>query len=885
MDNNETTYDKVISVDIQDEMKNCYIDYAMSVIVSRALPDVRDGLKPVHRRILYAMDELNLGADKQYRKSARIVGDTMGKYHPHGDSSIYDAMVRMAQDFSTRYLLVDGHGNFGNIDGDSAAAMRYTEARMSKMAMSMLQDIDKETVDFRPNFDESMKEPVVLPARFPNLLVNGSAGIAVGMATSIPPHNLGEVIDGVLKMIDNYTGENEEQVERETDIDELMNIIKAPDFPTGGILLGRYGVEQAYRTGRGKAKVKARAEIEEMHSGKSRIVITEIPYMVNKSRLIEKIAELVKIKKIEGITDIRDESDRIGMCVVIELRRDVNPSVILNQLYKYTQLQDTFSINMIALVNNEPKVLNLKQMLEEYLKHQKVVVQRRTQFDLNKAEARAHIVEGLRKALDKIDLITSLIRSSKTVQEAKEKIMDAIELTEIQAQAIIEMKLRALTGLEREKLDNEHAELLRRIEYYRSILESEYKLYNVIRDEISEIRSKYADTRRTEITHDDDEIDIEDLIDEEQVVITMTRLGYIKRIPLDTYKNQHRGGRGVIGINKIEEDYIEQLFTTSNLSNIMFFTNKGKAYRIKAYRIPEAGRTARGMAIINLLELDKDETISAVIPVNEKDETPRYLTMITKNGLIKKTDMQSFKNIRKGGLIALNLNDEDELIGVYETTIEDVVMVCTKFGKGIMFGGTDVRPMGRTARGVRAIRLAEGDEVIGATVPKEGEQILAATERGLGKRTQVDEFRAQKRGGKGLKVYKITEKTGNVIGITSVRDDDELLLITSQGVIIRIQVSQISTVGRNTQGVKLINVDEEVTVVCIEKVEEGHLSDSFEDEDNTESIVNDSIETTVNDSMESIIEDIVETILEDDIETTIEDSIETILEDDIETIE
>lgn len=824
MDDTNATYDKIISRDIQDEMKNCYIDYAMSVIVSRALPDVRDGLKPVHRRILYAMSELNLGPDKQYRKSARIVGDTMGKYHPHGDSSIYDAMVRMAQDFSIRCPLVDGHGNFGNIDGDSAAAMRYTEARMSKISVFMLADIDKETVDFRPNFDESAKEPVVLPSRFPNLLVNGSSGIAVGMATNIPPHNLGEVIDGVVQMINNYMGENDEQEIRETEIEELMQIILAPDFPTGGIIQGKYGIEQAYRTGKGKVKVKAKAEIEEMANGKARIVVTEIPYMVNKSRLIEKIAELVKIKKIEGITDLRDESDRVGMSIVIELRRDVNSSVILNQLYKYTQLQDTFSINMLALVSEKPKVLNLKQILEEYLKHQKDVVTRRTQFDLNKAEARAHLVEGLRKALDKIDLITSLIRSSKTVQEAKEKIMEAIDLSEIQAQAIVDMRLRALTGLEREKLEEEYAELMRKIAYLTSIIESEYKLYSVIKEEMLEIRNKYADGRRTEITHDDDELEIEDLIDEEKVVVTITHLGYIKRIPLDTYKQQHRGGRGIIGVNTIEEDFIEQLFITSNLSNIMFFTNKGKAYQIKAYRIPEASRTARGMAIINLLELDKDEKISAVFPVGEYN-SEMYLTMITKKGQIKKTSIQAFKNIRKGGLIALSLAEEDELMGVYETTKEDTILVCTKKGKGILFEGTDVRPMGRTARGVRAINLAKEDEVIGATVPKEGEQILAATENGLGKRTPVDEFRAQKRGGKGLKVYKITERTGNVIGITSVTNDEELLLITSQGVIIRIQVSQISSVGRYAQGVKLINLHEDVQVVCMAKVKEEDIID------------------------------------------------------------
>lgn len=828
MDNLDNNFDKIISVDIQDEMKKCYIDYAMSVIVSRALPDVRDGLKPVHRRILYAMDELNLGPDKQYRKSARIVGDTMGKYHPHGDSSIYDAMVRMAQDFSIRYPLVDGHGNFGNIDGDSAAAMRYTEARMSKISMSMLADIEKETVDFRPNFDESLKEPVVLPARFPNLLVNGSSGIAVGMATNIPPHNLGEVVDGVIKMIDNYMGHNEEQELRETEIEELMEIIKGPDFPTGATIQGRYGIDQAYRTGKGKVKVKANAEIEEMQGGKSRIVVTEIPYMVNKSKLIEKIAELVKIKKIDGITDLRDESDRDGMSIVIELRRDVNPNVILNQLYKYTQLQDTFSMNMLALVNDKPKVLNLKEMLEEYLKHQKDVVTRRTQYDLNKAEARAHIVEGLRKALDKIDLITRLIRESKTVQEAKERLMEAIDLTEIQAQAIVDMRLRALTGLEREKLEQEYAELLEKIAYFRGILESEYKLYEVIRAEIIEIRDKYADARRTEIVSADDDFDIEDLIDEEQVIVTMTHLGYIKRIPLDTYKQQNRGGRGIVGVNTIDADFIDQLFVTSNLSEIMFFTNKGKAYKIKAYRIPEAGRTARGMAIINLLQLDKDEKISAVFPVQDQTENV-FLTMVTKNGQIKKTDLEAFKNIRKGGIIALTLAEDDELIGVYETTPEDSILVCTKFGKGIMFDGTDVRPMGRTARGVRAINLSEGDVVIGATVPKEGEQILVASENGLGKRTPVEEFRAQKRGGKGIKVYKITEKTGNVVGITSVHEDEELLLINSQGVIIRINVAQISSVGRNTQGVKLINLDEGVQVVCLAKVKDGAVEEDTEE--------------------------------------------------------
>ncbi|MBP3887920.1 MAG: DNA gyrase subunit A [Cellulosilyticum sp.] len=824
MDTNDVTYDRIIHRDINDEMQNCYIDYAMSVIVSRALPDVRDGLKPVHRRILYSMSELGLGSDKQYRKSARIVGDTMGKYHPHGDSSIYGAMVRLAQDFSTRYPLVDGQGNFGSIDGDSPAAMRYTEARMSKMTALILADIDKDTVDFIPNFDDTLKEPTVLPARFPNLLVNGSQGIAVGMATNIPPHNLTEVINGVLCMINNYMGENEEQEIRETDVEELMAIIQGPDFPTGATIYGRYGIEQAYRTGRGKLKVKAKAEIQAMQAGKNRIVITEIPYMVNKSALIEKIADLVKDRKIEGITDIRDESDRNGISVVIELRRDVNPTVILNQLYKYTQLQDTFSINMLALVNDRPKVLNLKEVLEEYLKHQKEVVTRRTQFELNKAEARAHILEGLRKALDKIDLVVSLIRSSKTVQEAKEKLMDAIDLTEIQAQAIVEMRLRALTGLEREKIDAEYNELIEKINYLKSILASEFKLLSVIRDELTETKEKYGDGRRTDITIDEDEYDIEDLIDEESIVVTMTQLGYIKRIPLDTYKNQNRGGKGIIGVNTIEEDYIKKLFVTTNFNYIMFFTNKGKAYRIKGYRIPEAGRTARGTAIVNLLELDKDETITAVFPIKEFEDN-KYLTMVTKKGIIKKTPLKDFRNIRKGGLIALSLSEEDELITVHETSPYDSILVATQNGQGIMFESTDVRPMGRTARGVRAINLSEDDVVVGATVPKEGEQILTTTEKGLGKRTQIEAFRAQKRGGKGLKINKITEKTGNIMGVASVSDEDELLLMTSQGIIIRIKVSQISSIGRNAQGVKLINVSDDVKVVCMEKVTEDLVGD------------------------------------------------------------
>ena len=833
MDTNDVTYDRIIHRDINDEMQNCYIDYAMSVIVSRALPDVRDGLKPVHRRILYSMSELGLGSDKQYRKSARIVGDTMGKYHPHGDSSIYGAMVRMAQEFSTRYPLVDGQGNFGSIDGDSPAAMRYTEARMSKMTALMLADIDKDTVEFRPNFDESSKEPCVLPSRFPNLLVNGSSGIAVGMATNIPPHNLTEVVNGVIRMIDNYMGENEEHEVRETEIEELMAIIEGPDFPTGATIYGRYGIDQAYRTGRGKVKVKAKAEIEAMQGGKNRIVVTEIPYMVNKSSLIEKMADLVKERKIDGITDIRDESDRNGISMVIELRRDVNPTVILNQLYKYTQLQDTFSINMLALVDDKPKVLNLKQILEEYLKHQKEVVTRRTQFELNKAEARAHILEGLRKALDNIDLVVSLIRESANVQEAKDKLMEAIELTEIQAQAIVEMRLRALTGLEREKIDQEYAELLEKIEYLKSILASEYKLLSVIKDEITEVKQKYGDGRRTDITIDEDEYDIEDLIDEENIVVTITQLGYIKRIPLDTYKNQNRGGKGIIGVNTIEDDFIKQLFVTTNFNYIMFFTNKGKAYRIKGYRIPEAGRTARGTAIVNLLELDKDEKITAVFPIKEFEDNT-FLTMVTKKGQIKKTPLKDFRNIRKGGLIALSLNEEDELVDVHQTTSKDAILVATRNGQGIMFDATDVRPMGRTARGVRAINLGETDEVIGATVPKEGEQILTTTEKGLGKRTQIEAFRAHKRGGKGLRINKITEKTGCIIGVASVSEEDELLLITSQGIIIRIKVAQISSIGRNAQGVKLINVADDVQVVCMEKVNEEFIDDNVEEASITE---------------------------------------------------
>ena len=822
MENNEgNIVDNIIGVDIEKEMKTSYIDYAMSVIVSRALPDVRDGLKPVHRRILYSMNELNLGSSKSYRKSARIVGDTMGKYHPHGDSSIYDAMVRMAQDFSIRYPLVDGHGNFGSIDGDGAAAMRYTEARLAKISMSMLEDIEKDTVDFVPNFDESLKEPEVLPAHFPNLLVNGSAGIAVGMATNIPPHNLNEVIDGVVLMIDNYTALNEEKEERETSIDELVKIIKGPDFPTGATIHGLRGIDKAYRTGRGKIRVRATAEIEEMANGKSRIIVSEIPYQVNKSKLIQRIADHVKEKTIEGITDIRDESDRTGMRIVIELRRDVNANVILNQLYKYTQMQETFGVNMLALVDKEPRTLNLKEILEHYIDHQKDIVTRRTQFELNKAENRAHILEGLRKALDEIDLVIKLIRSSANTQEAKEKLMENIDLSDAQAQAIVDMRLRALTGLEREKIENEYADLMELVKYLRSILEDEYILYGVIKEEILEVKDRYGDERRTGIVQDEGDYDIEDLIEEQIDVITITHFGYIKRMALDMYKQQHRGGRGIIGINTIEDDYIEELFVTSSHNYIMFFTNMGKAYRIKAFEIGESSRTSRGTAIINLLELDKGEKVTAVFPIKEYDED-LYLTMVTKKGMIKKTELAAYENIRKGGLIAVGLREDDELMGVYVTKDTDHILIGTRKGQAIRFETSEVRPMGRTAMGVRSIRLQD-DEVVGATVPKDNEQILVATERGLGKRTEIQEFRPQRRGGMGLRIANLTERTGEVVGLTSVKEEEELLLITSEGVIIRIDVSQISTLGRYAQGVKLVNVEEGVQVVCIAKVKEDLL--------------------------------------------------------------
>ncbi|NLK96679.1 MAG: DNA gyrase subunit A [Epulopiscium sp.] len=810
----EKEFDKIIPVDIQEEMKRSYIDYAMSVIVSRALPDVRDGLKPVHRRILYAMNELRLTPDKAYKKSARIVGETMGKYHPHGDSSIYDAMVRLAQDFSIRYPLVDGHGNFGSVDGDSAAAMRYTEARLSKIAMELLADIEKETIDFVPNFDESLNEPSVLPARFPNLLVNGTSGIAVGMATNIPSHNLKEVINGVVKIIDNYVENN-----RETEIDELLSIIKGPDFPTGATILGRKGIEEAYRTGRGKVKVRAVADIEQVSSNKQRIIVTEIPYMVNKARLIEKIADLVKEKKIEGISDLRDESDRKGMRIVIEIKKDYNANIVLNQLYKYTQLQDVFGINMLALVNNEPKTLNLKDMLIHYLNHQKDVVTRRTQFDLRKAEERSHILEGLRIALDHIDEVISIIRSSSSTQEAKERLIEAFTLSEKQAQAIVDMRLRSLTGLEREKLEEEYRELQETIKELRAILGDEKRLYGVIKEEMLIILQKYGDERKTKLEVDGGELDVEDLIADEPNVITMTHLGYIKRLPLNTYKSQNRGGRGIIGMQTREEDFIEGLFIASTHHYILFFSNKGKAYRIKAYEIPESSRTARGTAIINLLQLDPDENITAVIPVREYKEGT-YLLMVTKKGLIKKTSIMEYENIRKGGLLAINLREEDELIQVKNIEDDEQIFIGTKNGQGIVFSEKDVREIGRTGMGVRAMTLNEGDEVIGVGLLSEGRDILFVTEKGLGKRTDVGEFNLQRRGGKGIKTYRLTEKTGQIIGIKMVSEGEEVMMITSEGIIIRLHVAQISKTGRVTQGVKLMNLGENESVVAVAKVVE-----------------------------------------------------------------
>ena len=808
--------DKVISVDINDEMKQCYIDYAMSVIVARALPDVRDGLKPVQRRILYSMSEMNLDPNKGYRKSARIVGDTMGKYHPHGDSSIYQAMVRMAQNFSVRYMLVDGHGNFGSIDGYGAAASRYTEARMSKITAAMLADIDKDTVDFVPNYDENEKEPVVLPSRIPNILLNGATGIAVGMATNIPPHNLGEVIDGCVLMIDNkIKGED-------TDVEDLMEYIKGPDFPTGATILGKSGIRAAYRTGRGKIIVRSLTEIEPMHGGRERIVVTEIPYMVNKLRLIEKIAELVKDKKIEGISDIYDSSSGDDIKIIIELKKDVNANVILNQLYKFTQLQESFGAIMIALVDGKPKVLNLKEILVEYLKHQEDVVTRRTKFDLDKAQKRAHILEGLRIAIDNIDEVISIIRTS--YDNAKERLMERFSLSEVQAQAILDMQLKRLQGLEHEKIDEEYRNLMALIKELTEILADKNKLLEVIKKELLEIKAKYNDERRTKIVQNPGEIDIEDLIEEEASVIAMTNLNYIKRTPLDTYKSQNRGGRGIMGMQTREEDAVTRLFVCSTHDYLMFFTNFGRVYRIKGYQVPEAGRTARGLAVVNLLSVSQGEKITAVVPVRDFEDG-KYLVMVTKSGIIKKTDLSSFSNIRKAGLTAVGLKDGDELIAAFLTDGTKDIFAATRNGMGIRFNESDVRPMGRSATGVKAITLDNGDWVVSSDVMEEGDRLLNVTENGYGKRTAEDAFNVQRRGGKGVKIHQITEKTGALSGVIRVGDTEELMIVTSEGVIIRLRGKDISTFGRISQGVKLINLDDGVSVAGIAKINEDDIID------------------------------------------------------------
>lgn len=807
-------FDKVDDVDLKKTMEKSYIDYAMSVIASRALPDVRDGLKPVQRRILYSMIELNNGPDKPHRKCARIVGDTMGKYHPHGDSSIYGALVNLAQEWSTRYMLVDGHGNFGSMDGDGAAAMRYTEARLSKISMEMLADINKDTVDFGPNFDETEREPLVLPSRYPNLLVNGTSGIAVGMATNIPPHNLKEVIGAVVKIIDNQV-----QEDRDTDLDEILKIVKGPDFPTGGMILGTAGIEESYRTGRGKIRVRAITDIEPMQNGKNRIVVTELPYMVNKARLIEKMAELVRDKKVDGITDLRDESNRQGMRICIELRKDVNPNVILNQLYKHTQLQDTFGVIMLALVDNQPRVLNLKDMLGYYLLHQKEVVTRRTRYELNKAEERAHILEGLLIALDNIDEVISIIRNSPNVAAAKQALVERFELTDVQAQAIVDMRLRALTGLEREKLEAEYQELMERIAELKAILADEKRLLGVIKEEILIIAEKYGDDRRSSIGYDEYDISMEDLIPVSNTVIAMTKLGYIKRMSVDNFRSQNRGGRGIKGMDTIEDDYIEELLMTTTHHYLMFFTNTGRVYRMKAYEIPEAGRTARGTAIINLLQLMPGEKITAVIPIKEYKEGD-YLFMATKNGIVKKTPITDYSNVRKTGLAAITIREEDELIEVKATDNTKDIILVTKYGQCIRFHETDVRSTGRVSMGVIGMSLSDRDEVVGMQLNTQGEYLLIASEKGLGKCTRMEEFTPQNRGGKGVKCYKITGKTGNVIGVKAVNEENEIMMITTEGIIIRMKVEGISVLGRITSGVKLINLDEDITVASIAKVRE-----------------------------------------------------------------
>ncbi len=830
-------FDKVHDIDLKKTMETSYIDYAMSVIAARALPDVRDGLKPVQRRVLFSMIELNNGPDKPHRKCARIVGDTMGKYHPHGDSSIYGALVNMAQKWSTRYPLVDGHGNFGSVDGDGAAAMRYTEARLSKISMEMLADINKDTVDFAPNFDETEKEPVVLPSRYPNLLVNGTSGIAVGMATNIPPHNLREVIAGVVKIIDNRVEEG-----RETSLEEILEIVKGPDFPTGATILGRAGIEEAYRTGRGKIRVRAVYDIETLANGKNRIVVTELPYMVNKARLIEKIAELVKEKKVDGITDLRDESNREGMRVCIELRRDVNANVLMNRLLKHTQLQDTFGVIMLALVNNEPRILNLKQMLEYYLQHQEEVVTRRTKYDLNKAEERAHILEGLIKALDHIDEVIKIIRGSANVADAKAQLMERFALSEIQAQAIVDMRLRALTGLEREKLENEYRELMAKIAELKAILADEKKLLGVIREEIIVISDKYGDQRRTAIGYDEYDMSAEDLIPDDDVVVAMTNFGYIKRMSSDNFKSQNRGGKGIKGMQTIDEDYIEDLLMTTNHHYVMFFTNTGRVYRLKAYEIPEAGRTARGTAIVNLLQLMPGEKITSIIAMKEFEDD-KYLFMATRNGMVKKTSLKEYENVRKNGLQAIVLRENDELIEVKRTDNTQDIFLVTKKGMCIRFHETDVRVTGRVSMGVIGMKFDEDDEVIGMQMSSQGECLLVASEYGYGKRTPIEEFNCQNRGGKGVRCYKIIDKTGDLIGAKLVDNSREIMLITNEGIIIKMSVNDISIIGRNTSGVKLMSIDPDsgIAVASIAKVRESEnnpddedLEDDITDDDDME---------------------------------------------------
>ncbi len=803
----EDALQNIINVDLNKEMKKSYIDYSMSVIVGRALPDVRDGLKPVHRRILYTMYEAGLTPDKPYKKCAATVGDVLGKYHPHGDAAVYDSLVRMAQDFSLRYPMVDGHGNFGSVDGDPPAAYRYTEAKMSKLSIEMLTDIEKDTVDFIPNYDENLKEPVVLPSRFPSLLVNSSSGIAVGMATNIPPHNLTEVINGIVAIIDNP----------DLDTDELLSYIKGPDFPTAGIIMGLGGIRSAYTTGRGKIIMRARTEVEQMAHDKERIIVTELPYQVNKARLIEKIAELVKDKRVDGIADIRDESDREGMRIVIELKRDANASVILNQLYKFTQLQDTFSINMLALVDNQPKTLSLREVLDHYIHFQESVIVRRSKFDLKKAEARAHILEGLRIALDNIDEIISIIRSS--YNDAKANLMERFSFSDVQAQAILDMRLARLQGLEREKIDNEYAELMKQIEYLNQVLSNEHMVLEIVKNELIAIRDKYGDERRSEITAYADEINIEDLIDEEEVVITLTHLGYVKRLPVDTYKSQRRGGRGVTGLTTREEDFVEKLFVTSTHNHILFFSSKGKMYRLKAYEIPEAGRQAKGTAIVNLLQLDSDEKITAAITLRDFEEG-KFLFFGTKHGIVKKTDLLSYNTARKGGLAAIVLDEDDELINVRLSDGNDDIILSTFGGMCIRFNEADVRPMGRVSRGVRGIKLSEGDYVVGMSAASEGDDLLVVTENGFGKKTPLSEYKTQTRGGKGVTTYRISDITGNIAGITVVNETDDLMLITSEGVVIRMKTREISRIGRLTKGVRLMRLDDNVSVVSIARTDE-----------------------------------------------------------------